>query len=302
MRSWNEYLSSFVGKFRNSFEQLSFEQKSVVPPNIAFLSPCQIEVIEFEKRFWFTWIVTFDRKRPDMEYTLIRAEEPTKLITERPEDYLLWKAILAMHAILPQRHMHGLIDWFTIDENSSVYLFGDDPREKDPECNLATELVRNIRFFSTGKLAWKFEHKRIEKITSVLRKEKGRIIEEALPPESLDITKLPLQEPTPAQVKRFEKYERKLSLVEQEIGGVRRLIGVTKEFQDWRLLVSDVLTIKRDYTTQSIFQSEIARLDQRIEDLKAIRFWSKRTLVDIILAIIALIATLIAADVIHLPW
>lgn len=83
---------------------------------------------------------------------------------------------------------------------------------------------------------------------------------------------------------------------------MRRLIGVTKEFQDWRLLVSDVLTIKRDYTTQSIFQSEIARLDQRIEDLKAIRFWSKRTLVDIILAIIALIATLIAADVIHLPW
>ena len=302
MLSWNEYLSGFVSKFRNKFEELNSEEKFVVSLNMTFLHPCQIEVIEFKERFWLIWVVTFDRNRPDMEYVHTTAEEPAKLIADRPKDYALWKTILAMHAILGDKDERDFIDWFSIDENSSVYLFGCDPRIRDPQYNLARELVRNIEHFSSGKLVWQLGHERIEKTTSVLRKEKGKIIEEKLPTEFLDITKLQTRELTLAQVKRFEEYEQKLSLVEQEIGGVRRLIGVTKEFQDWRLLASDVQSIKDDYINKSVFQTEIRRLDQRIEDLKAIRFWSKRTVIDILLAMVALIATLIAADVIHLPW
>lgn len=301
MFSWNEYLSSFVSKFRNKFEELNSEEKFVVPLNMTLLHPCQIEVIEFKERFWLIWVVTFDRNRHDMEYIHTIAKEPTKLIADRPEDYVLWKTILAMHTILPEVDEHGFIDWFSIDENSSVYLFGDDPRIRDPECSLVTELVKNIQHFSSVKLTWQLGHERIEKITSVLKKEKGKIIEEKLPKEFLDITKFPIQELTPTQIKRFEEYEQKLSLVEEEIGGVRRLIGVTKEFQDWRLLVSDVQSIKDNYINKSVFQTEIRRLDQRIEDLKAIRFWSKRTIIDILLAIAASIATLIAAGVIRLP-
>lgn len=302
MLSWNEYLSSFVSKFRNKFEELNSEEKFVVPLNMTFLHPCQIEVIEFKERFWLIWVVTFDRNRPDMEYVHTTAKEPTKLITDRPEDYVLWKTILAMHAVLPEMDERRFIDWFSINENSSVYLFGNDPRIRDPECNLATELVKNIQHFSSVKLVWQLGYERIEKTTSVLKKEKGKIIEEKLPTRFLDITKIPTQELTSAQVKRFEQYEQKLSLVEQEIGGVRRLIGVSKEFQDWRLLASDVQSIKDNYINKSIFQTEMRRLDQRIDDLKAIRFWSKRTVIDILLAIAASIVTLIAAGIIRLPW
>jgi hypothetical protein len=96
--------------------------------------------------------------------------------------------------------------------------------------------------------------------------------------------------------------------VSEEIGGVRKIIGASKEFQDFRVFTTDVEDLKKTHVPKDVFVSEVKRLDEkidkgleglntRIEDLKAIKFWSKRTLLEIALAILAALATLYGAGV-----
>jgi len=99
-------------------------------------------------------------------------------------------------------------------------------------------------------------------------------------------------------VKRLEQHEHRLKSIEQEIGGVRKMIGTTKEYQDFRVFATDLEELKKTHVHKEVFESEIRRLDQRIEDLKAIKFWSKRTLLEIALSIMTVIATLYGAGVI----
>ena len=99
-------------------------------------------------------------------------------------------------------------------------------------------------------------------------------------------------------IRELEQHEKRLDKIEQEIGGVRKMIGTTKEYQDFRVFTTDIEELKKSHVHKQVFQSEIKRLDQRIEDLKAIKFWSKRTLLEIALAIMAVIATLYGAGVI----
>lgn len=98
------------------------------------------------------------------------------------------------------------------------------------------------------------------------------------------------------EMKRLDEHERKISAIEGEIDGVRKLIGKTKEYQDWKALVSEVAEFKKTpHVAKELFESEIKRLDQRIDALREIKFWSKRTIIDIILAVIATASTIIAA-------
>jgi len=100
-------------------------------------------------------------------------------------------------------------------------------------------------------------------------------------------------------VKKIDEYEKRISKIEEDICGVRRIIGVSKEFQDWRALTSDVETLKKKHVGKDLFESEVKRLDQRIDALKEVKFWSKRTFLEIILAIWGTIVTLYASGVLR---
>jgi len=106
------------------------------------------------------------------------------------------------------------------------------------------------------------------------------------------------------QINRIEQHEKKIAAMEGEIAGVRKLIGSSREFQDWKVLVDDVATFKKTpHVSKDLFESEIKRLDQRIDSLKEIKFWSKRTILDIALAVLATASTvivgLLGAGIIH---
>jgi predicted transcriptional regulator len=53
--------------------------------------------------------------------------------------------------------------------------------------------------------------------------------------------------------------------LDNEIGKVRQLVGVTKEFQDWKLLVSDVDRLKGEHVPREVFESKLRELSTKIE-------------------------------------
>ena len=56
-----------------------------------------------------------------------------------------------------------------------------------------------------------------------------------------------------------------------EINKVRQLVGVTKEIQDWKLLVSDVDRLKGEHVPREVFDAKVNELGTRIDSLSEIR-------------------------------
>ena len=108
--------------------------------------------------------------------------------------------------------------------------------------------------------------------------------------------------------KKLEKALREIRRMDKEIDRVHRMIGASKDFQDLRAFITDVEALKKSHIHKDVFITETKRLDEkidrgfealntRIEDLKAIKFWSKRTLLEIALALLGTIATLFATGI-----
>ncbi len=96
-------------------------------------------------------------------------------------------------------------------------------------------------------------------------------------------------------IQRLETTIEKIDELEKREEQTRKLIGQTKEYQDWRVLVSDVYDLKSQHVSRELFESEIKRLEQRIEDIKAIRLFSIRTVLEVSLAIFAAAMTILNA-------
>jgi len=118
------------------------------------------------------------------------------------------------------------------------------------------------------------------------------------------IAKIPekeMREELLGQTKRIDDAVREINRIGTDVSNVRQMIGTTKEFQDWRMLILDVSRLKEEHMSIVEIKAQIDRLDERIDalhtrinDLKDIRFWSKRTILDISLAALATATTIIA--------
>lgn len=96
---------------------------------------------------------------------------------------------------------------------------------------------------------------------------------------------------------------KKLEKALWEIDRIHKTVEASKDFQDLRAFITDVEALKKSHIHKDVFIAETKRLDEkidrglealntRIEDLKAIKFWSKRTLLEIALTIWGTIVTL----------
>ena len=192
----------------------------------------------------------------------------------------------------------GLL-WSALTENASIYFFQNlqetypDPRiygkSRFKEVYGSVEIILRMR---AREAKIRSIEEEIEEIATGIKK----IQDESLRAKMLEHTNKISD--SILDVKKLEQHELRLKSIEQEIGGVREMIGTTKEYQDFRAFTSDITELKKTHVHKEVFESEIKRLDQRIEDLKAIKFWSKRTLLEIALAIMTVIAVLYGAEVI----
>lgn len=104
------------------------------------------------------------------------------------------------------------------------------------------------------------------------------------------------------QVKQLDKK------LKEEVSGMRRLIGTSEKYLDWKAFTTNFEHLKETHIAKDVFDVHMKRLDEkiekglealntRIEDLKAMKFWSKRTFLEIALAIWGAIVTLYATGI-----
>lgn len=301
MISWEEYLRSNILDFRQSYKELSKEYRESIEANketslASLIKPSQVVVIDFNKPYPTFFIILHTEDYPDKEtivYENVRFEGFfPKLSKEKPR-------------------LHGLLGNEVIDyiQDKSVKLAGL-PVTIDFEAFDKSYVLIDSGELRTG---WRFSSLLYAIIDSSLEKEKRKRIEETVKDIKKDASAI---DETELRIRIIEKTERLENQTKQldkklrkEIGRVRKLIGTSEKYLDWRAFSADVEHLKETHITKGTFDAHIKRLDDkidtlkenlntRIEDLKAIKFWSKRTLLEIALAIMTVIAALYGAGVI----
>ena len=153
-------------------------------------------------------------------------------------------------------------------------------------------------------------------LNAILREKQRERIEETVDDLKRDAKSIPegveLRAKIIENTRRLDSQMKQLDKkVKKEIGAIRKLVGTSKDFLDWKAFSTDVEHLKETHIAKDVFDVHIKRLDEkidkglealntRIEDLKAIKFWSKRTLLEIALAIWGAIVTLYATGILKL--
>jgi hypothetical protein len=285
---WNEFCKKVLTMSRVLYKQSGFEE--TIENKLfdrTFLPPCQIEVLDSGAEV--VWLVVHDDKVADMTFKILtnvknysESSFAKKYnLNSLPRDFLSSKPASARTLWIFMKDSY-YTDFSADAEEFATQLF------QKLEAKIFSEVRKNqfdvIQSSTEG----------LKKSLSSLEEGKSRRIME-------DVAKT--IDKAVKEVKRIDEYEKKLSSMEKDIVSVRQLVGASQEFQDWRVLIADVEDLKKANVSKELFKSEIKRLDEKIDGLREIRFWSKRTLLDIVLASVAsastIIASLLAMGVIH---
>lgn len=297
---WKEYLSTLVETFRSYFDEMTSEEKTIAQLNMTFVKPCQIEFFSFENDGQIMLVTLFpdspdyiqvhEHLGKDFDFSSISKEKLSASIGRTIGEIL--------NPQIENGRAKFRVVWASLAENASYYTF-DNLQEKYPDPKSFAkgrfeEVLRNAK----DNLRTKKRSTEIKSIADQIEKLNADI--KAIKDTSLRNRMLrhtSRMDSSISSVKRLEQHEQRLTEVEQEIGGVRKMIGTTKEYQDFRVFIADLEELKKTHIHKKVFESEIKRVDQRIEDLKAIKFWSKRTVLEIALVIWGTIVTLYASGI-----
>jgi hypothetical protein len=291
MGFWEEYATETVKAFREEFNTFSGGEREYVKEHLlgeTLLKPTQMEIFELKVQKGTVLFALHKTTLADMSVNL-HTEATTddiRLFLEKEGDSFKLTSE-AVTRLLGLKTMPWLLAIL------GRWLYVDHENKRDPRL-LARTILSSLR--TDIKSA---QVRTIEKTTEELKKRIPRIPEEDREELLAYATKID------AALQEIARIDAKVS---DEIGGVRKIIGASKEFQDFRVFTTDVEDLKKTHVPKDVFVSEIKRLDEKIDsglqalntrmdDLKAIRFWSKRTLLEIALAILAALATLYAAGV-----
>jgi hypothetical protein len=242
------------------------------------------------------WIITHNEE-PSLKIQI--NSEPysdiaTLLQNKFPEDFLEPPLPASYLDFAKEKNLHSSAGY---TKNFTFIVFRENKMNEDP-VSAALSGVDRMRTKAVRETESKLIGQKTEQIKSQAEKVQDLTQRETLLKATKDI------ELSLAKLSVLEQQAQKMNAIEGEIEGVRKLIGTSKEYQDWKILVEEVASFKKiPHVTKELFDSEIRRLDQRIDSLREIKFWSKRTALDLALAALAttstIIAALLAAGLIH---
>lgn len=286
---WAEYLRKIVMDSRKMYDETLTKADLDEVFDETFLPPCQLELLDSGREA--VCLLVHDKTLPDMEF---RITENIKGYgeSEFARKYKFKNLPSEFAQSKPSTH----ISLWLFTKNMGYSM----PCPQDP--SVAVRNILEHLMTSLGLISRKRQIGVIEQSTNGLRRHISRLPQKDVRDDIEEITgKI---DTALKEMKRIDEHEKKLVSFEKDMTGMRRLVGESKEFQDWRVMVSDVDILKKNHVSKELFESEIKRLDQRIESLREIKFWSKRTALDIVLAVVATvsttIATLLAAGIIKL--
>ena len=299
MTSWKDFLTKVVTTFREEFKKFDPPKQKLIRErgfDELLLEPCQIEVLDYGVGKAVVMVIIHDKAFPDMMFKIhknVKSLDVSEFAKRYKSDFsffleekyteLLQISGDSLH-ILSKDKLHIAIGRHSEEEVAELFL-------ASAKKLLRTEQVDVIERSANG-----------------LRKSIAKIPEKDIRDELL------------ATTRKIDASLQEVKRLDEEIGKVRQLVGVTKEIQDWKLLVTDVDKLKGEHVAREVFETHIKRLDEkidkgleslviridkglealntRIEDLKAIKFWSKRTLLEIALFVWGAVVTLYVAGVI----
>jgi hypothetical protein len=303
---WKEYIEHNILRFREYYDLLTKEEKRFIleSKNARLLSlnkPTQVIVIDPADIPAKYILVMHAQEFMDMDifvYENMPVEELCKKVIEhrgRWLDFLPEKDINSIFGFLgrgSQSYSNHLVSVWTSECSFSIHSDFDFRSDRDYLFDLSRRTISQESELTKRKA-------QIEKTVIDLKKDAEAI------PEEIDLRSKIIKGTTELedQIKELQKR------LDTEVGGVRQLIGTSERFLDWKAFTTDVEHLKTTHIAKETFHSEIKRIDEkidksfealntRIEDLKAIKFWSKRTLLEIALAIWGAIVTLYAAGII----
>lgn len=257
--------------------------------------PLQTEVLTFAKAPKVLLIFTHDKERKDLEVNVhLEADSDIKAyFSKMRKENVAWfrrfEGITKGYKMFESDYPSLTTIW---DEGDDYWykMYGGFSIEHEDPSRLARRGITDI----TRKLLRETESSAIGKKAEEIKNAAEQVLDEnqrnRLLKAAEDI------EMSLSKLRRLEEHDQKIAAMEDEIQGVRKLIGTSKEYQDWKVLVEEVADFKKTpHVTKELFESETKRLDQRIDGLKEIKFWSKRTVLDVGLAAFATTSTIIAA-------
>jgi len=267
MISWEKYLTTVIQTFREYYDTLSVEEQSVAQLNYTFAEPSQIEFFSLENDGQMM-IVTLNSNRPDDLVVHENVKMPFDLTLKANLKKYLTKEQIERY----EKKGVPFRGWIAIDEKTSVYFFKNFQTQYPSAETYAKLHFKDLRRLIRNRLKSRErfnEYKAIEEdigtIKSASKKiEDGKLRERMLNTASKIDNSI-------STIKKIERYEQRLDKFETEIGGVRKMIGTAKEFQDFRIFSTDVDELKKSHVHKEVFDSKIKELSTRIDSLSEIR-------------------------------
>jgi len=306
---WQKFLQRVVTAYRDRMDALSEEERYTLlhllptyrlAQNLVLYEPCQIVVFTFSPSIRTSFLVLHDPSHPDCEFFSYEGISDLLLFEKNAtREHPFWLKAARSLAFFAGWHGRGLS--FS-EEGALAYFEGQEARS-------SPDYVMNELFGSAQD--WLRESlihlgtRRIQETTGELRQDAMSITQKEIRTRVLESTGA--IEVALRQMRRLDPLERSVTAIQEEIKGVRTLIGATKEFQEFRVLTSEVDRLSREHVSKDVFDETVRRLDQQLEalttrfnDLRETKFWSRRTLIDIALGLIAAISTIYAAKLARL--
>ena len=245
MISWEKYLTETVTTYRKEFRRLSYRSQTLIRETAlhdSLLEPCQIEVFDAGVEKSTVLLVAHDNNLPDMTFK----------IHENVENLDASEFIKSYEFI----HEKGLIERDLAYRSGyhNVYMKGFMVAiSRDGPQHLAISLFLYLEDMVKTEQVNVIEH-----TTEGLKDTISKISEEDIKDELF------------ATARKIDGSLQEIRRLDEEIGKVRQLVGVTKEFQDWKLLISDVSRLKGEHVPREVFESKINELSTKIRAFEKI--------------------------------
>jgi len=236
--NWEAYVKTTIRFFREQFEDIDSEWKALIQEDVSsetLLEPCQVEVSDLGEHWYVIWLITHDQQRKDMEVTVYNN-------IKDPEAYA--KAYFEAKQHLFENYEKGSKESLLsiLKEGGTLHLYPNDyywvskNLRKESPYSHAADLVEIMHPFLEGAVD-RIHHRKLEESAKALKKDIALVDKEELRSRLEENSRRIDQ--TIQQIRRIEQHERKLRSIEDDLMGVRRLVG-TKGFGEWKVLLSEI--------------------------------------------------------------
>ena len=243
MLSWEKYLANMVDSFREHYDKLTAEEKSEAQLNLTFAKPCQIEVFSFRSPRVDMLLISLNPTRPDKEFNITENITNTKaFILKRAEDDAIFTKHRAKFIEITKRERKnlGFRSWSSLEKNLSVYIFGNFRRAYAEPKSYAEARFNMVKREIEKRMSSKERFSKYDDINTEINGLKKQL-EKISNPQIRNNTLASTQEISTIldEVKKIEEYGERIDKIEQDIGGMRKLVG-TETYGEWKVLLSEI--------------------------------------------------------------